>query len=109
MRELTKSMLRLSWSMSMLGIQQAVNLIKPRQGWNRSVSAMDALSHTAVDQMDDTVGKVYKFGDQLQGGLVDAAVRLSKGTWCEPCRARNSSWETISCSCGSSPPRGEAG
>ena len=107
MREFTKSMLRLSWSMSMLGVQQATNLMTPHRVLRRSVSAMDALSHAAVGQMGDTVGGVYKLGDQLQRGLVDAAARLSTGTWCESCGARGRSWETIGRPPGGSPPSEE--
>lgn len=94
MNELTRSILRLSWSMSMLGLQQAANLMT-HQGWRRSASAMDTLSHAAVGQLGEAAGGFYKLGDQLQNGLLDTLARIGNGAWGESCAARNRCWEAI--------------
>lgn len=81
MRDLTKSLFRFSWAMSMLGVRQMSYLLKPGEGWDRSASTFDALSHAAEGQMGESVRSLYRAGDELQAGMVNAAGDLATGEW----------------------------
>ncbi len=99
MRDLTKSMFRFSWAMSMLGLRQASQLLLPGEGWGKSTSAFDALSHAAEGQMGETVRNVYRAGDEFQGGMVNALTDLASGEWSKPGEvlgeAMKRGWETV--------------
>ncbi len=99
MRDLTKSMFRFSWAMSMLGIRQAKHILVPGEGWDKSASAFDALSHAAEGQMGEAVRNVYRAGDELQGGVVNAVTDLASGEWSKPGEALSEAmkrgWEAV--------------
>ncbi len=95
MRDLARSMIRFSWAMSVLGARQMANVLTPRQGWDRSAEALDAVSHAAAEEMGETMKSFYQAGDRLQSGMVDTAARLFRGGWSEPGKAMNETWEAV--------------
>ena len=95
MRDLARSMIRFSWAMSMLGARQAANLITPREGWNRSTEAFDAVADAAAEEMGEPVKSLYQAGDRLQSGMVDTMSRMFGGKWSEPGKVMNDTWEAL--------------
>jgi hypothetical protein len=71
MRELTKSMLSFTWSMSVFGLSQAVNLLSPRQ----AASAFDEVTRRTEEQLGPSTRQIFGVGDNLQRGFVDLAFR----------------------------------
>ncbi len=73
MRELTKSMLRLSWAMPLFGIRQLASLSLPTQtNRDRAAQGFDALTGAAERELGGAFGSLYETGDRLQSGIVDA-------------------------------------
>ena len=95
MRDLARSMIRFSWAMSVLGARQVGNLVSPREGWDRSADAFDAVSHAAAEEMGEAMKSFYQAGDRLQSGVVDTASRLLRGTWSDPGKPLNEAWESV--------------
>ena len=54
MLELTKSMMRFSWAMSMLGVRQMANFINPSDGWDDAKDAMNAVNATITTIKKET-------------------------------------------------------
>ncbi len=76
MRELTKSMLRVSWALPLFGIKQVMNFSLPTRANQEKVRhAFDAVSAAAQDEMGNLSG-LHQAGDQLGRGMVDAAFNL---------------------------------
>ncbi|MCP4657112.1 MAG: hypothetical protein GY856_17020 [bacterium] len=94
MYELTKSMMRFSWAMSMLGVRQMTNVFS-KDGWDNSTEAMNAVSVAAAGHMGDTVHSVYDAGDQFQSGMVDTAKRAFDGSWSDPGKLMNDAWDAV--------------
>lgn len=67
MRELTKSVMSYSWSMSLFGIQQVVNLLKPSQ----ATKAFDNVTQATGAEFGDVLKATFTVGDNLQRRLVD--------------------------------------
>ena len=67
MREFMKSTLGFPWAMLLFGVQQAANLVAPRE----ATRAFDAVTQVAEVQLGDMLKGVYRVGDQLQRGMVD--------------------------------------
>ncbi len=95
MRDLARSMFRFSWAMSVLSARQAANLISPRDGWDRSAESFNAVSHAAVGQMGETMKGFYEAGDRFQAGMVDTASRAFSGSWGDPGKMMNRTWESV--------------
>ena len=75
MRELTRSMIRFTWSMPLLGVNQLASLVVPSEGQSRLDSAaetLDALAEVAYRQMGPSMQDLYSQGDRLQHWIVDA-------------------------------------
>ncbi len=74
MRELTKSMLRMSWALPLFGVKQMTHLIVP-SGANqeKTALALDAVSAAAQQELGGALDELYATGDRLQRGAVDAA------------------------------------
>lgn len=72
MRELTQSMVSLAWAMSLLGVEQATNLIAPR----RASTAFGAVARAAEDLLGPTLHSAFQSGDRLQRAVVDASFAL---------------------------------
>lgn len=108
MRDLTKSMLRLPWAISMLGAGQVVRMLDPVSGPRKASSSLDAVSRAAEEGIDGFVRDIYRSGDHLQSGLVDTlfglasappwdlsawlrrAQKLTRGSWMALGRSRGS-------------------
>lgn len=71
MRELTKSAFSFSWALSLLGVDQAINLVRP--GHKSTSSAFEPITQVAVNQLDDSMRAMYRFGDNLQTRMWDMA------------------------------------
>ena len=94
MREMTRSLLRFGWSMSLFGLRQTAYLAR-RPGWDRARQSLDAVSHAAAREMGEAVRSYYKAGDRFQSGLVDTAARLFSDSWYEPGQLMNEVWESL--------------
>lgn len=95
MRDLARSMFRFSWAMSVLGARQVANLLSPGDGWNRSADSLDAVADAAAKEMGETMQGYYKAGDRLQSGMVDTMSRMVQGSWSEPGKVMNDTWESV--------------
>lgn len=71
MRDLAKSMLSFTWSMSVFGLSQAANLLSPGQ----AASAFDEVARRTGEQLGPSSRQIFGVGDNLQRGFVDLAFR----------------------------------
>lgn len=70
MKEVTKSMISLSWGMSLFGAKQAADLLTRSQ----SPGSLARVADSARQELDEGFfGTLFKMGDQLQRGAVDLA------------------------------------
>ncbi|MEM6456907.1 MAG: hypothetical protein AAF772_17580 [Acidobacteriota bacterium] len=76
MRNATKSFVRFSFAMTALGARQMVRLFERDRGLDHAANSFDAVTHAAESQLDDTARGLYKAGDHLQSGMVDAVAAL---------------------------------
>jgi haloalkane dehalogenase len=67
MRNLTKTMFRFSWSMSLFGLQQFANLLIP----GRAARAFDNASRSMAGELGEPLRTAFRAGDALQSGMVD--------------------------------------
>lgn len=68
-RDFTKSAFGFSWALSLLGLKQAVNLLRPNQQQGGDLFA--PMTQVAVNQLDDSMRGMYRSGDNLQSRTVD--------------------------------------
>jgi hypothetical protein len=74
MRELTKSMLGLSWAMSVFSAQQLGRLISPtREAIESAVAEVDEVSRFVQSRLTESMAQQFRAGDEWQRRLVDAA------------------------------------
>ena len=76
MSDVVRSMIRLSWAMSLFGIRQTAELVTalgtaraPRQ----VSAAFDAVAAAASEQLEGRLRRAHRDGDRWQGRLIDAA------------------------------------
>ena len=69
LRDITKSAFSLSWAFSLLGVSQAVNLIRP--GEKSRVNMFAPMSQVVADQIDESLKGIYRSGANLQSCMVD--------------------------------------
>lgn len=83
-RDFTKSAMSFSWALSLLGMKQAVNMLRP--GQQRDGGNLFApMTQVAVDQLDDSMKGIYRSGDSLQARAVDMAFSwMSPANWLNP-------------------------
>jgi hypothetical protein len=82
-RDLAKSAVSFSWALSLLGVKQAVDLLKPAN--QRGNNLLGPVIQIAVDQLDDSMKNIYRSGDSLQSRAVDLAfVWINPATWLNP-------------------------
>lgn len=75
MRELTKSLLTFSLTMSLFGVKQLGNLLNSARGQAAGVQikeAFDSVSNVAQQQFGETFQETFEAGDEMQRRLVDA-------------------------------------
>lgn len=98
MRELTRSMIRLSWALPLLGMDQMASLVMPggrRRPLESSAETFDRLAEAASSQMAPGLRDLYEQGDRLQRRVVDALFDVlgmggsgGAGAWSDPARRR---------------------
>jgi hypothetical protein len=74
MRDLTKSMLSLSWALPLFGMKQMMDMAAPRdpsRPFGRVTDSFEAVTRTAQDQLGGAWNSAFRAGDQLQRGMVD--------------------------------------
>jgi hypothetical protein len=89
MREFTKSILSLSWGMSLFGMKQLANLLSSSdlsQPTSKAVAACNAVTHTAEEQLNAVLREAFQAGDQLQRDMVDLMFGVLTLEACTPRR-----------------------
>jgi hypothetical protein len=71
MRELTKSMTRYGWAMSVFGVQQMVDLMNAKEGFQNASESFNRVSGAAADSLSGSLKSVYRAGDEMQARVVD--------------------------------------
>lgn len=71
MRDLTKSSLSFSWSLSLFGLQQLGNMLSP----GRVTQAFERVAGSMEKQLGDSLGETFRAGDKLQRSVVDLMFR----------------------------------
>ncbi len=75
MRELTKSLLTFSLTMSLFGVKQLGNLLNPARSQATGLQmkeAFDSLSNVAQQQFGETFQETFQAGDEIQRRMIDA-------------------------------------
>ena len=67
MRDLTKSMMSYSWAMSVFGVQQMINLLRP----SKATNAFEGVTQATENELGDVLKATFRAGDSIQRGLVD--------------------------------------
>lgn len=67
MREFTKSMMSYTWAMSLFGVQQMVNVIRP----SKAAKSFDNVTGATEEEFGDALKAAFRAGDNLQKGMVD--------------------------------------
>jgi hypothetical protein len=73
MREFTKSAFSYTWSSSLFGLQQMVNMFTP-QGWrqsHRTAESMERIARVTAEEMGEAARGAFKMGDDVQRKSVD--------------------------------------
>ena len=72
MRELTKSMMSYTWSMSVFGMQQFINLMTPsNDACGKATQAFDNVTDATTETFGGAMKQAFQAGDSLQHGLID--------------------------------------
>jgi hypothetical protein len=80
MREFAKSAMSFSWALSLLGVNSAVNMLRPDRPKN--ADGLGPVTEVAVNQLDETMRGVYRYGDNIQTRVIDTAFSwLNPGNW----------------------------
>ena len=82
MRDFTKSMFSFSWAMSLFGIQQTLNLMRP----SKAAEAFDNVTQATEGEMSDALKAAFRAGDNLQRELVDLTLGVFTGQGFNPGR-----------------------
>ena len=91
MRDFTKSIFSFSWAMSLFGIQQTVNLLKP----SKAAKAFDSVTEAAEQEFDEVVKATFRAGDRLQRGWMDLTLGLLTGHELDSSTLANASSDVI--------------
>jgi len=77
-REITKSSLSAGLAMSVFGLQQFMNLCRPRRsnGASTAAESLNSVAQAMVDQSSDALRETFHASDKIQRGLVDMTFRL---------------------------------
>src|SRR5262249_16853292 len=82
MRDFTKSVFGFSWALSLFGVQQTLNLLKP----SKASQAFEKVTDATKDEIGDTLKAAFKAGDTFQRGFVDLTLGLFTGRGLSPSR-----------------------
>ncbi len=67
MRDLTKSVMSYSWAMSVFGVQQMMNALRPAQ----AAKAFESVTEATEGELGNVLKATFRAGDSIQRGLVD--------------------------------------
>jgi hypothetical protein len=67
MREFTKSMTSYTWAMSLFGLQQMVNIFRPK----KATESFNNVTKATEEQFGEALKATFRAGDNLQRGFVD--------------------------------------
>jgi hypothetical protein len=67
MRDLTKSINSFSWAMSLFGLEQMMNLMRPA----KAAAAFEAVTEATERQLGDLMKSTFRAGDNMQRAMVD--------------------------------------
>jgi hypothetical protein len=67
MREFTKSMMSYTWAMSLFGVQQMFNSLRP----SKATESFDNVTEATEEEFGDALKATFRAGDNLQKGMVD--------------------------------------
>src|ERR1700749_4429484 len=81
MRELTKSWASFSWAMAAFGLQQTLNIFSANTDGDRhpAASAFQNRTKGARKELGDCTSAVFRTGDNIQKGMVDATFSALRG------------------------------
>lgn len=82
MRDLTKSINSFTWALSLFGLEQMVNVLRP----TKAAASMDAVAEAAERQLGDVMKSTFRAGDNLQRGMVDTAFGMFGPEMMDPSR-----------------------
>jgi hypothetical protein len=74
MGELAKASLRFSWAVSLFGVKQLMNALKPsdpNRPAHAATAAFDSVTAATEGQLEGFIRRTFKAGDSLQRGTVD--------------------------------------
>jgi hypothetical protein len=78
--DLARSAFGLSWSLALLGADTASRVLRREPGaTDGSAAALDAVRHAAEQQLDETFRSLYRAGERMQTGAVDAMADWARG------------------------------
>lgn len=81
-RDITKSAISFSWALSLLGLKQAMSLLRPGQAGGDLFAPM---AQAAVNQMDESMKGFHRSGDVMQSRMVDMAFSMmNPANWLDP-------------------------
>jgi hypothetical protein len=98
MRELTKSMLSLSWALPLFGMKQMMDMAAPRdpsRPFGRVAESFDAVTRTAQEQLGGAWNSAFRAGDRLQRGMVDLMFSLVSPDGWSPGRVMRSTSDVM--------------
>ena len=81
-RDLTKNAFSFSWSLSLFGAQQMVNLLTP----SKAADAFRNASHSMQQELDAAFQQAFQAGDTLQRDIVDMTLGGAAGQSLDPRR-----------------------
>lgn len=70
--DLSKSMIRFSWSMSLFGFQQMLNLLRPGE----AADSFDSVSRATEEHFGQWTRGLYRMGDAVQSQIINATAQL---------------------------------
>lgn len=78
--DLARSAFGLSWSLALLGADTASRVLRREPGaTDGSAAALDAVRHAAEQQLDETFRSLYRAGDRVQSGTIEAMANWARG------------------------------
>jgi len=88
-RDLAKSLMSCSWAMSVFGVQQVLNIIKPAPGGDPCAKAAEAfndVTNATVNTLDSSMKSAFQAGADLQSGMIDMMLGGMMSTGLDPNR-----------------------
>jgi hypothetical protein len=82
MRDFTKSLSSLSWAMTLFGLQQLTNMMKPMENGvaaSKVIEAFDSVTRSTQGQMGEALGSAFQTGDKVQRSMFDLMFAMFGG------------------------------